>query len=58
MSSYIRGVNLWCLTAPLAAPLEVSFPDPNIAQRALYKVPLHNLPALSHPHFLGFSLLF
>lgn len=30
-SPYIRGVNLWCLTAPLATLLEVSFPDPKVA---------------------------
>lgn len=41
-SPYIRGVNLWCLTAPLATLLEVSFPDPKVAP---------------HPNFLGFSPL-
>ena len=45
-------------TAPLATLLEVSFPDPKIAPRTLYKVPLHHLPAALAPPFLGFLPLF
>lgn len=56
-SIYKRGESLM-FTAPLATLLEVSFPDPKIAPRTLYKVPLHHLPVPLTPHFLDFSPLF
>ena len=56
-SIYKRGESLM-FTAPLATLLEVSFPDPKIAPRTLYKVPLHRLQTPHAPQFLGFSPLF
>lgn len=56
---YISGVNLWCLTAPLATLLEVSYPDPKITPHTLYKVCPDHFPGTSGtPFFWVFTPFF
>ena len=59
---YIRGANLWCLTAPLATLLKVEFPGLKIAPKditphTLHKVLSGHLSVPPAPHFPGFPPL-